>query len=78
MWVVNSSNGRNYGVLPTFVRWAIHGHEPVYETYSANCTNITLINFKSINSEAQYFKKIYSNPNIMRYFGHDFEKFTDK
>ena len=70
-----------YGALPTHIRWAIHGFEDQFAG-RGSVDPETICDTKgmylgNMRRENEFLKRILKSTHIMRYFGHDFQRFDD-
>ena len=79
IWKAESANGLSYGAMPTHIRWAIHGFEDQFNGGNINedfCQ--TKENYmRNLRNENEFLKRILKSNHIMRYFGHDFQRFNN-
>ena len=66
--------------MPTHIRWAIHGFEDQFAGGGNVGEKICQTKEMYINNmrrENIFLKRILQSNHIMRYFGHDFQMFSD-
>ena len=80
VWKARSANGRFYGAIPTHLRWSIHGYEEQFVHTTENLSPICQTKGNHIDrmrNENKFLRHLHQQPHVLRYFGHDFQKFDD-
>lgn len=78
IWRARSTNGQVYGALPTHIRWAIHGFEDQFLVHQeAPMCRAKEQYIDNMQQENEFLKRILRSSHILRYFGHDFQKFDN-